>query len=259
MCTDVDCTHSLRKLLTSFLFKVLTFCWLSSLLPLGVMASSTFSLLGKENVCEDFLRNLSELRGVCKCVVLNCSLRHSSFSSLSLLELFVRFLDDLVFLSSSSESEDKRDRFKLRRFFVNQFGGSSLSSSLDAPMLSRYRICYPQCRINLAGKLQFDFAHEQCCILKWQKRIFSPWKCHTRHMVQDDNMAENEIREKKTLWTTLSLSQSNWSFCRKYTLHATFESLKRTVTFSNKNETNPKQNNIVPEACNRRFFFARVQ
>ena len=210
MCTDMDCTHSLRKLLTSFLFKVLTFCWLSSLLPLGVMASSTFSLLGKESVCEDFLRNLSELRGVCKCVVLNCSLRHSSFSSFSLLDLFLRFLDDLVFFSSSSESEDKRDRFKLSRFFVDQLGGSSLSSSLDAPILSGYRICYPQCRINLAGKLQLNLhtSNYTCCILikSDKKDIFSPWKCHTRHMVQYDNMAENEIREKKTLCTTLSLS-----------------------------------------------------
>lgn len=80
----------------------------------------------------------------------------------------------------------------------------------------------------------------------------------SRHMVQYDNMAENEISEKKTLWTTLSLSQSNWSFWRKYTLHTTFEALKRTVTFSNENETNPKQNNIVPEADNPRFFFANL-
>lgn len=115
--------------------------------------------------------------------MLNCSLRHSSFSSLSLLELFLRFLDDLVFLSPSSESEDKRDRFKLRRFFVDQLGGSALSSSLDVPILSGYRICYPQRRINLAGKqlLQFNFAHEQLYMLHIKSdktHIFSPWKCH---------------------------------------------------------------------------------
>jgi len=98
------------------------------------MASSTFSLLGKENDWEDFLRNRSELRGVCKGVVFNCSLLQPSLSSLSLLELFSCLLDDLVFLFSSSESEDKRDLFKHRRFFVDKLGGSSSSLSLEAPI-----------------------------------------------------------------------------------------------------------------------------
>ena len=98
------------------------------------MASSTFSLLGKENDWEDFLRNRSELRGVCEGVVFNCSLPQPSLSSLSLLESLTCFLNDLVFLLSSSESEDKRDLFKDRCFFVDKLSGSSSSSSLEAPI-----------------------------------------------------------------------------------------------------------------------------
>ena len=155
---NAECTHSLRKLLTSFLFNVFTFCWLLKLLRLGVMASSTFSLLGKENDWEDFLRSRSELRGICKGgVVFNCSLAQPSLSSLSLLELFICFLDDLVFLLSSSESEDKRDLFRHRRFCVDKLGGSSPStSSLDASILSWFTNCYPENRINIAGKLHFN-------------------------------------------------------------------------------------------------------
>ena len=33
----------------------------------------------------------------------------------------------------------------------------------------------------------------------------------------------------------------------EYVLYTAFESLKRTVTFSNENKTNPKQNNIEKE------------
>lgn len=118
---------------------------------MGVMASSTFSLLGKENDCEDFLRNRSELRGVCEGVGFNCSLPQPSLSPLSLLELFSCFLDDLVFLLSSSESEDKRDLFRQRRFFVDKLSGSSSWSSLDAPIFSWCKNCYPKHRINIAG------------------------------------------------------------------------------------------------------------
>lgn len=125
------------------------------------MASSNFSLLGKENDWEDFLRNLSELRGVCEVqgVLLNCSLPQSSFSLVFLLELFICFLDDPVFLLSSSESEDKCDLFKHRRFFVDKLGGSSPSSSLDASILSWYKNCYPEHTINLAVKMQFSLIH----------------------------------------------------------------------------------------------------
>ena len=119
------------------------------------MASSTFSLLGKENDWEDFLLSRSELRGVCsEGVLFNCSLAQPSLSPLSLLELFIRFFDDLVFLLSSSESEDKRDLF--RRFFVAKFGGSSPSSSLDAPIINWYTNCYPEYTINIAAKMQFN-------------------------------------------------------------------------------------------------------
>ena len=121
------------------------------------MASSTFSLLGKENDWEDFLRSRSELRGVCsEGVLFNCSLAQPSLSSLSLFELFIRFFDDLVFLLSSSESEDKRDLFRYPRFFDDKLGGSSPSSSLDTPILNWYKNCYPEYRINIAAKLQFN-------------------------------------------------------------------------------------------------------
>lgn len=101
------------------------------------MSSSNFSLLGKENDREDFPCSLSELRGVCEIqgVLFNCSLSQALSSLVSLLELFIRFLDDLVFILSSSESEDKRDLFKLRRFLADTLGGSSPSSSLEAPIL----------------------------------------------------------------------------------------------------------------------------
>lgn len=100
------------------------------------MESSSCSLLGKEKDCEDFLRSLSEVRGVCDTQGgVFSSISNAPSSLVSLDELLIRFLDGPAFLLPSSESEDKCDRFVQRRFLADKLSGSSSSSSLEAPML----------------------------------------------------------------------------------------------------------------------------
>ena len=136
-------TYSLKKLFTSLRgFNALTFRWLLSFVP-GDIASSSFSLLGNENEREPFFRSLSEVRGVWEIKgVLLISLPLAECSLVFLVELFTCFPDDLVFLFSSSESEEMWDLFAKRRFLADKLvSGRSSSPSLDSAILPGFAAC----------------------------------------------------------------------------------------------------------------------
>lgn len=71
-------------------------------------------------------------------------------------------------------------------------------------------------------------------------------------MAQHDNMAKDKICEGDHI-VDYVIKVTDPSV-EKYVLYTTYESLKRTLTFSNKKKTNPKQYNV--EKQNPRFFFA---
>ena len=73
-------------------------------------------------------------------------------------------------------------------------------------------------------------------------------------MVQHDKMAENKLCEGDHIVDhVVKVTDPSGE---EYVLYTTFESLKRTVPFSNENKTNPKQNNIEKE--NPRFFLCKL-
>ena len=73
-------------------------------------------------------------------------------------------------------------------------------------------------------------------------------------MVQHDKMAENKISEGDHI-VDHAVKVTDPSV-EKYVLYTTVQSLKRTVTFSNENKTNPNQNNMEKE--NPRFFLCKL-
>ena len=73
-------------------------------------------------------------------------------------------------------------------------------------------------------------------------------------MAQHDNMAEDKICEEDHIVDYVI--KVTVPSVENYVLYTTFESFKRTVTFSNENKTNPKQN--IMEKENPRFFYANL-